>query len=58
VSLRPDDPAYLEMAGRCEIHQSNLVKAIEYLEKAKDGYSEPEKVKFLEDLITKLKEQI
>ena len=58
LSLRPDDPAYLEMAGRCEIHQGNLLKAIEYLEKAKTGYSNPEKVKFLEDLITKLKEQI
>jgi tetratricopeptide (TPR) repeat protein len=58
VSLKPDDPAYLEMAGRCEINQGNLVKAIEYLEKAKFGYSDPEKVKFLEDLIAKLKEQI
>jgi tetratricopeptide (TPR) repeat protein len=58
VSLKPDDPAYLEMAGRCEIHQGNLVKAIEYLEKAKMGHSDPEKVKFLEDLIAKLKEQI
>ncbi|MGB6866362.1 MAG: tetratricopeptide repeat protein [Candidatus Aminicenantaceae bacterium] len=58
VSLRPDDAAYLEMAGRCEIHQGNLVKAIEYLEKAKTGYQSPEKVKFLEDLIAKLKEQI
>jgi tetratricopeptide (TPR) repeat protein len=58
VSLRPDDPAYLEMAGRCEIHQGNLARAIEYMEKAKTGYSEPEKVKFLEDLIAKLREQI
>ena len=58
VSLRPDDPAYLEMAGRGEIHQGNLVKAIEYLEKAKTGYSDPEKIQFLEDLIGKLKEQI
>jgi len=58
VSLRPDDPAYLEMAGRCEINQGNLVKAIEYLEKAKAVYTDAEKVKFLEDLIGKLKEQI
>jgi tetratricopeptide (TPR) repeat protein len=58
VSLKPDEAAYLEMAGRCEIHQGNLVKAIEYLEKAKAGYSDPEKVNFLEDLVTKLKEQI
>ncbi len=58
MSLRPDDPAYFEMAGRCEIHQGNLVKAIEYLEKAKNGYSDPGKTKFLVDLIAKLKEQI
>jgi tetratricopeptide (TPR) repeat protein len=58
LSIRPDDPVYLEMAGRCEIHQGHLEKAIEYLEKAKTGYSDPEKVKFLEDLIAKLKEQI
>jgi tetratricopeptide (TPR) repeat protein len=58
VSLKPDDPAYLEMAGRCEIHQGNLVKAIEYMEKAKAGYSDSEKIKFLEDLIAKLEEQI
>lgn len=58
VSLRPDDPAYLEMAGRCEIHHGNLAKAVEYMEKAKTGYADPEKVKFLEDLIAKLKEQI
>jgi tetratricopeptide (TPR) repeat protein len=57
-SLKPDDPAYLEMAGRCEIHLGNLVKAVEYLEKAKTGYQDTEKVKFLEDLIAKLKEQI
>jgi tetratricopeptide (TPR) repeat protein len=58
VNLRPGDPAYLEMAGRCEIHQGNLVKAVEYMEEAKTGYSDPEKVKFLEDLIVKLTEQI
>ena len=58
VSLRPDDPAYLEMAGRCEIHQGNLEKAVDYMERAKAGYTDQEKIKFLEDLISKLKEQI
>ena len=58
VSLRPDDPGYLEMAGRCEINQGDLEKAVDYLEKAKNGYTDQEKIKFLEDLITKLKEQI
>jgi Flp pilus assembly protein TadD len=58
LSLRPDDPAYLEMAGRCYINQANYQKAIEYLEKAKAGYPDQERVKFLDDLIAKLKEQI
>ena len=59
LTLRPDDPAVLEMAGRCYIHRADFAKAIEYLEKAKDGYaSDEERVKFLEDLIAKLKEQI
>jgi tetratricopeptide (TPR) repeat protein len=58
VNLKPDDPAYLEMAGRCEIHQGNLEKAVEYLEKAKAGYTDQEKINFLDDLISKLKEQI
>lgn len=58
LSIKPDDPAYLEMAGRCYIHQANFQKAIDCLEKAKAGYTDQEKVKFLDDLITKLKEQI
>ena len=58
LSLRPADPAYLEMAGRCYINQADFPKAIEYLEKAKAGYTDPERAKFLDDLITKLKEQI
>lgn len=58
LSIKPDDPAYLEMAGRCYINQANYQKAIEYLEKAKAGYTDPDRAKFLEDLITKLKEQI
>jgi tetratricopeptide (TPR) repeat protein len=58
LSLKPDDPAYLEMAGRCYINQANFQRAIDYLEKAKSGNTDAEKVKFLDDLITKLKEQI
>lgn len=58
LSLRPDDPVYLEMAGRCNINKANFEKAIEYLEKAKAGYTDQERIKFLDDLIEKLKEQI
>ncbi|NIO20559.1 MAG: tetratricopeptide repeat protein [Candidatus Aenigmarchaeota archaeon] len=58
LELKPDDPEFLEMAGRCYIHQGDFLKAIEYLKKARDGYSDQEKIKFLDQLITKLKEQI
>jgi tetratricopeptide (TPR) repeat protein len=58
LALRPDDPVYLEMAGRCYINQANYEKAMQYLEKAKAGYTDQEKIKFLDDLIAKLKEQI
>lgn len=59
LALRPDDPAFLEMAGRCYIHKADFPKAIDYLEKAKAGYAtDTDRVKFLDDLIAKLKEQI
>jgi tetratricopeptide (TPR) repeat protein len=59
MALKPDDPAALEMLGRCYINQADFVKALEYLEKAKAGYAaDPEKVKFLDDLMTRVKEQI
>jgi tetratricopeptide (TPR) repeat protein len=58
LNLRPDDPAYLEMAGRCYINKADYAKAIEYLEKAKAGYNDPERTKFLDELIATLKAQI
>ncbi len=59
MALRPDDPVFVEMAGRCYINKADFPKAVEYLEKAKAAYAaDPEKVKFLDDLIGKLKEQI
>jgi tetratricopeptide (TPR) repeat protein len=59
LSMKPGDPASFEMAGRCYINRANFEKAIDYLDKAKSGYAaDPEKVKFLDDLIVKLKEQI
>ncbi|MCJ7643660.1 MAG: tetratricopeptide repeat protein, partial [Candidatus Aminicenantes bacterium] len=52
--LKPDDPAFLEMAGRCYINKADYPKAIEYLEKAKTGYNDPERTKFLDELIAML----
>jgi Flp pilus assembly protein TadD len=58
LALRPDDPAYLEMAGRCYTNKADFPKAVEYLEKAKAGTTDPDRVKFLEELIATLKAQI
>ena len=56
--LNPADPDLLEMAGRCYTNRGEFAKAVEYLEKAKAASPDPEKVKFLTDLITRLHEQI
>jgi Flp pilus assembly protein TadD len=58
LSVKPDDPAFLEMAGRCYINKADFAKAVEYLEKAKAGTNDPERTKFLDDLIATLKTQI
>jgi tetratricopeptide (TPR) repeat protein len=58
LALRPDDPAYLEMAGRCYINKADFPKAVQYLEKARAGTTDPDRIKFLEDLIATLKAQI
>ncbi len=58
LTLRPDDPAYLEMAGRCYINKADFPKAVAYLEKAKAGTTDPDRIKFLEELISTLKAQI
>jgi tetratricopeptide (TPR) repeat protein len=58
LALRPDDPAYLEMAGRCYINKNDFPKAVQYLEKAKAGTIDADRIKFLEELITSLKAQI
>jgi hypothetical protein len=46
------------MAGRCYINKAAFEKAIEFLEKAKLAYNDPERSKFLDDLIVQLKLQI
>jgi tetratricopeptide (TPR) repeat protein len=58
LGLRPDDLEMLEMAGRCYVNQADYPKAVEFLEKAKAGSKDPNKIKFLEDLIVKLKDMI
>ena len=58
LSLRPSDPEILDLMSRCYINAGEFAKAIDCLEKAKAGYTDPEKLKFLDDLIAKLKEQI
>jgi tetratricopeptide (TPR) repeat protein len=58
LTTRPDDPAYLEMAGRCYINKSDFPKAVAYLEKAKAGTTDPDRIKFLTELIDTLKAQI
>ncbi len=56
LELKSDEPEFLEMAGRCYIHQRDYSRAIDYLERAKKGYSSPEKIEFIDKLITSLKE--
>jgi len=58
LTLKPDDPEILEMASRSYINAGEFAKAVEYLEKAKAGTSDPDKLKFLSDLIAVLKERI
>lgn len=58
IALKPDDTEFLEMAGRCYINKADFPRAVEYLEKAKSASTDPDKVKFLDDFIAKLKEQI
>jgi superkiller protein 3 len=58
LEIKPDDPEFLEMAGRCYIHQADFKKAIDYLEKAKLNSPDQTKIEFLEDLVSKLREQI
>lgn len=58
LTLKPDDPDILEMASRCYINSGEFAKAIEYLEKAKSGVKDPDKLKFLTDLIATLKDKI
>jgi len=58
LGLKPDDSSYLEMAGRCYVNNGDFAKAVAYLEKAKTGTTDPDRAKFLDDLMTDLKARI
>jgi tetratricopeptide (TPR) repeat protein len=58
IALKPDDAEFMEMAGRCYVNRADFPRAISYLEKAKAASRDPDRVKFLDDFIAKLKEQI
>lgn len=58
LGLKPDDSSYLEMAGRCYVNNGDFAKAVAYLEKAKAGTTDPDRAKFLDDLMTDLKARI
>ena len=58
LALRPNDPAYLEMAGRCYINKADFPKAVDYLERARAGITDPDRIKFLGELIDTLRAQI
>ena len=55
LAVKPDDPELLEMAGRCYIHQADFEAAVEHLEKARRGVTDPDKLAFLEQLIREAK---
>lgn len=57
LKLRPDDPDVLEMAGRCAINAGDFDLAITHLEKARAGAKDPDKIKFLDDLLATLREK-
>jgi len=55
LASKPDDPELLEMAGRCYVHQAKLEAAVEHFEKARAATTDPDKIAFLEELISQTK---
>jgi tetratricopeptide (TPR) repeat protein len=58
IALKPTDPDLLDMAARCYIHEGQLARALEYLERARAAAPEPSRAALLDDLIVKVKAQI
>lgn len=55
LTAKPEDPDLLEMAGRCLLHQGKFQVAVERLEKALVATTDPDKKRFLEELLAKTK---
>jgi tetratricopeptide (TPR) repeat protein len=55
LASEPDDPELNEMAGRCYLHEAELERALEHLEKARGATTDPDKVAFLDELISQVK---
>jgi tetratricopeptide (TPR) repeat protein len=55
LASKPEDPELLEMAGRCYIHQTKFDSAVEHLERARAASTDPDKIAFLEELISQTK---
>jgi tetratricopeptide (TPR) repeat protein len=55
LASKPDDPELNEMAGRCYVNQAKFDAAVEYLEKARAGTTDPDKLALLADLIDQTK---
>jgi tetratricopeptide (TPR) repeat protein len=55
LSAKPDDPDLHEMAGRCYVHQAKFREAVEHLERARAGTTDPAKQAFLDGLIRETK---
>jgi tetratricopeptide (TPR) repeat protein len=58
LAAKPEDAELLEMVGRCHIHQANFQKALEYLERARAGSTDPERVARLDGLIGSLRTRL
>jgi tetratricopeptide (TPR) repeat protein len=58
IALKPTDPDLLDMAARCYIHEGQLARALEYLERARAAAPDPSRAALLDDLIVKVKAQI
>lgn len=58
LAAKAEDVDTLEMIARCYINKGELLKAVEYLEKARGYAKDEEKIKFLDKFISTLKEQI